>query len=379
MIRAIGLFGALICLGLGAAAADDSQQPVIAIGVRVDAPPFAWDETPKEQPAVFRGYLRDICVEATKRAGFHSREYPVTARQRVAILNGDPTITVNNEPVTLDLLCDPTTINVKRLRAIAKGETDPERLMFSPIVFVANGSYTSRKGLPGGGKSFVAERDMIGWSAQGSGPGGDAAANCYCWKDGKCDPLKGYLAAGFVIGATSEDYIRYAVSRDALGQSNSSYVCPKSKESYQEMIEGLCDGDLQYVFGDMDITSYYAREIGRGQAAVGDTACAIVAPDRPLSYEPYALLISDNNIKTGFRPKFIGALYQMFSDQTISGSFGTYFPGLEKSSALSILFRINSVPGLCGPEEVSSQCYPERGGGGDGGEAEDGEAQAAQQ
>ena len=36
----------------------------------------------------------------------------------------------------------------------------------------------------------------------------------------------------------------------------------------------------------------------------------------------------------------------MFSDQTVSGRFGTYFPELTKSSALSILFRINSIPGM---------------------------------
>lgn len=358
---------------LAGLAAVRAQEPAITIGVRVDTPPFAWQD---EDTGAFRGYLTDLCIEATTRAGFHFNLVPIDAAQRALIINGDPTIAAKDgsPSLMLDLLCDPTTISLARLQTlIGAVKADSERLVFSPIVFVANGSYVWQDGAGLGPDLASKNYDTEGAFAKATGAVLDGrGCNCLTPTAKEKEPPpkcaeNAYFRAAFVTGTTAQLNISQALKRDGI--SLMSYdLCPEEMPSHEAMVAALCRGDVQYAFGDTDIALFYSKK----------SACKIVQADRPLSYEPYALLISDNS--PGFRPRFIAALYEMFSDQTVSGRFGTYFPGLTKSSALSILFRINSIPGMRDLQESrqSAQGEAQGGGGGQGSEGDDRKTESAQ-
>ena len=111
----------------------------VTIAVRKDAPPFAWQSA--EHDATFGGYLVDICRDATTRAGFHYDLQPIDAAARERVLEGDYTLSIGQRRVPIDLLCDPTTITLQRLDVLALHHPDARHAIFSPILFVANGSY----------------------------------------------------------------------------------------------------------------------------------------------------------------------------------------------------------------------------------------------
>lgn len=80
----------------------------IRIGVREDARPFIWRD---QDTKGYLGFFWDICTEAVQRAGYHFSEEGVDAKKRAAFLktgDGD-----------YDLLCDPTTITLKRMQNFA--------------------------------------------------------------------------------------------------------------------------------------------------------------------------------------------------------------------------------------------------------------------
>ncbi len=363
--RGRALFACLLVwsVWLGPLAAEDAA-PRVAIGIREDAPPFAWKD---EDTLAFRGYLKDLCVEATMRAGFHVTPIGVTAKQRAAIIDGDPGLATADGVVTLDLLCDPTTISLARLQKLI--QSGDERLTFSPILFVANGSYVMRQ-------DFAPTEEIAKANSDGEAEFDERTGavrhpgDCACWKgidETSCAATADYFRAAYVTGTTARFNIHEAVRRDRLGLVGAK-VCPVEMPTHAAVVEALCAGDAQYAFGDTDIAQFYAKQ----------GACPIKPADLPLSYEPYALLVSDHT--PGFRPRFIAALYEMFADQTVLGRFGTYFPGLTKSSALGILFRINSIPGMRDLPCVrdSAKCDPQGGGGGVGGKGEDEEGQSGQ-
>ncbi|WP_378942752.1 substrate-binding periplasmic protein [Paracoccus sp. R86501] len=290
----------------------------MTIGVRVDAGPFARHDPYTEK---FRGYLVDLCREAVTRAGFTFIERPVTARQRMQILEGRIDVSAQDQkdealgPWTLDLLCDPTTLSLKRLDTFAvRGD---EVLAFSPVVFVANGSFVTLK-----------ER-------KARGPDNRSLAGD-CPPSGMADePLPGVFIAGHVQGTTSETVIRRAAK-----VANNQVLCLWAAESHVEAVAALCRGEIDYYFGDLDIIEFY-----RSYRAETGANCAKTEPPRTvLSYEPYALLVSNNT--PGFRPRFLAALYELFSDGTAEQRFTSHFGGASPSTALNLLFRINSVPGL---------------------------------
>ena len=345
-----------------------AAEPTVVIGVREDAPPFAWQD---EETSAFRGYLNDLCVEGATRAGFHFQQVRVTAGQRTGVIAGNPTIEADEGEATLDLLCDPTTISLSRLQRLI--QSGGETLTFSPIVFVANGSYVSKDNLAPTADLAIRNRDGEAEFEKRTGAN-LWVADCVCLPskdDPSCQRDVGYFRAAYVTGTTAKHNIRQAVTRDRLGIAGTR-VCPVEMPSHRAMVRALCAGetpDVQYAFGDTDIAQFFGKQ----------SACEMRPADHPLSYEPYALLVSDHT--PGFRPRFIAALYEMFSDQTVAGRFGTYFPGLTKSSALAMLFRINSVPGMRDLPCVrdSAKCDPQGGGGGEGGEGEDEERQTAEQ
>lgn len=315
--RASLMAACVLIAGLFLAAVGSVQAQTVTIGVRVDAGPFA-----RLDPFTgkFRGYLVDLCREAVTRAGYTFTERPVTAGQRMQILEGRIDVTPvdhddTQKPWTLDLLCDPTTLSLKRLDNLARQGS--EVLAFSPVVFVANGSFITLKDRKARGPEDRGLADHC------PPPGTDSEG----------DPQ--VLIAGHVRGTTSETVIRRVAAVD-----DKDALCIWTAEGHAEAVAALCRGEIDYYFGDLDIIEFY-----RSHMAETGTNCARIEPPRSvLSYEPYALLVSDNT--AGFRPRFFAALYELFSDGTAEQRFSSHFGGASPSTALNLLFRINSVPGL---------------------------------
>lgn len=335
LVATLGVFGAM------------AKEPV-EIAVRVDAKPFAW----QDGSGAFRGFLVDLCREAVIRAGFLPVERAMTAKQRASIIEGSGAI-------DFDLMCDPTTISLERLQVLAgrKGE----ELVFSPILFVANGTYVSRpdyvrpllakdvaaaksKGFVG--TAYASMVAAIGSLAQDrpaeAPPSAKYALPEDCGLVRGAEQVKqpaGYMVAGYITGATARTVAIKAVNDpESPVPSGDLWVCLKEFDDHKSAVAAICGdrdaaGSIDLYFGDSDIIAAYRT--GK---------CNVKPAPRPLSYEPYAVLVSDRTM--GFREAFVRSLYELFSDGTVGKRFDTYFSGHSQSDPLQVLFRINSIPGL---------------------------------
>ena len=349
---------------------------VVTIGVRQDARPFAWQAD--DNPGTYRGYLVDICTDAATRAGFRFRLVPVDATARERILDGDFAVAADGGPVALDLLCDPTTITLARLERFA-GDPATEHAVFTPIVFVTNGTYV-RHGAKANQAACVV----------GAIESTEAPIHAACWTreapDGKrqavlpdhiactarsagADPAKPdeYLIAASLVGSTAAAAIDRAVRMDQLGLAANQRLCVVQVRDHGAGVRSFCRNDFHLYFGDLDIIQAY-----RAIAEQEGPDCDLARVERPLSYEPYALLVPSRSAE--FRARLIAAVYEIFSDGTAASRFDAYFPGHGKSDALALLYRINSIPGL-----RSLERQPERPGGGEGGDGDGEEGEPAGQ
>lgn len=310
----------LICMTLsapGADAAPDAQDLDIVMGVTDDAPPFAWRDP---NSGIFRGFLYDLCVAAVARTSFsNSKKVAILPIDREKFFKGD-------NPQKIDLLCDPTTINLKRFRDLAE-----HGLEFSPIVFVANGSYVINP-------KNSADKAVIKDAAR-CRPFSDMAAAPAPAETAAADEAKPErLAAGFVRGTTNEETLRSTIRRGALVLKDKQVVCPVEYQSHWTAARAFCEGKLRYFFGDDDIL--------RGMLAVQKKSfegCDVTEEGpNPLSYEPYAFVVSD--LHPEFRLEFKRALYEVFYSGKAKFIFAEHFGNRSMSPFLETLFRINSIP-----------------------------------
>jgi hypothetical protein len=349
LLARLALAAALLAAPLAGAADARDPRPTVVIGVRTDTRPFAWQA--EDNADTYRGFLVDICFDATTRAGYHFETVPIDATRREAVLAGD--FVVDGRPI--DLLCDPTTITLARLDVLA-GLAQPGAA-FTPIVFVANGSYVRHasfenrqpcvvgaKAGPGGAEAET--RPACATEAAAGAPG---ARTVVLPKDLDCDKpdASQYFVAGSVVGTTARATVRRAARLGQLNLKPGQALCLAEAPSHEAGVTAFCDNAYHFYFGDLDIIQ--ARRQQRADAGGG---CDLAAAERPLSYEPYALLVASSD--AAFRARFITMVYEMFSDGSAAGLFDAHFPGHGKSNALGLLFRINSVPGLRAAERPAA-------------------------
>ncbi|WP_210526909.1 transporter substrate-binding domain-containing protein [Rubellimicrobium arenae] len=300
------------------------------MGVRIDTPPFAWRDEANDS---YLGFLVDLCVDAVTRAGYPATQTPITPAAREAFFRG--------EGPDLDLLCDPTTISLARMRDFA-ALPEERGLEFTQIVFVANGAVLEQSAATAWDDSWQdGSLNVDGCvrpepASDQEDPAGDVTPGSDPLPPGG-DPAPKRFGAGFVRGTTGGEVLAAALRAGAVKVS--AETCPVEFPTHWDAGRAFCEGHLSFYFGDQDILRSVI-EIYRD----GPRGCKFegaIAP-RPLSYEPYAFVVSGKT--RGFRQAFVRALYEVFHHDTVTGRFHGNFEGQAMSRFLETLFRINQIP-----------------------------------
>lgn len=336
----------LVCSWVEMAVPSPAATPEVLVAVRQDAPPFVSLPVGAEQPS---GFFWDICERAVELAGYRPKLWPIDAADRTHILRSGSTV----DGKMPDLICDPTTITLARMRNFDDQEGDAPGLSFSPIVFIANGSYVQQttdakpasghipksRAPPAYCDTIISEMNSPPDSASG---GSDHKK---WWQPVLFPPRPGassekdgapYAVWGYVKGSTIGDAIKEAIKR--VGDQR--IICPVAFSSHAEAAERFCEGKIFRYFGDVELiraalTDYFRKT---GRKCPTDQSAANEG-----TYEPYAFVLSVT-CRPEFPERFTRALYAMFEDETIDRLFASHFPGSEKSQYLGTLFRINSIP-----------------------------------
>lgn len=335
----------------------------ITIAVRKDTPPFVWKD---KHSGEHLGFFWDVCTEAAQRAGYKFNVQEITASDRDFFLE---TAQLQNLDTTMVLLCDPTTITLKRLRRFTEDLTEDgqSKLTFSPIIFVANGTYffqgneTKRSKAWGKVPAVTSKTPdcdaLLGWLDQnklweyagdepppyepredktGSATNGmlvEYLKNTlsFTLRPKKQKPRKTYEVWGYVVGTTAGE----AVVDKRITSHDGNLICTDSYVSHAKAAEAFCEGRLDRYYGDSDILHASIEQVSLEKSCASDPKEHKSAG----TYEPYALVVS----------RAIGApvtlaLYEMFEDGTMKRLFAGHFPEAQMSQPLNTLFQINSIP-----------------------------------
>lgn len=326
-MRSLLLLAFLVASPVILVAAHAEEPPTITIGVRIDAPPFAWHDAENDS---YLGFLVDLCVDAVARAGFPAILEPITPQDRQEFFLG--------QMPEIDLLCDPTTISLARMRDFAALPVELG-LEFTQIVFVANGAYLEHRGANDWDPAWTeGTLDRSGCAAPELRPE-SGAQETDAPQGGAQEGEAALLGAGFVRGTTGAEVLAESLRTKAIARHEKNAICPVEFATHRDAGRAFCDGHLRYYFGDQDIL----RSVVDAYRA-GPLGCAFdgkIAP-RPLSYEPYAFVVTART--PGFRQAFSRALYEVFHHETATARFHGNFRGHAMSSFLETLFRLNKIP-----------------------------------
>ncbi|MEM9630758.1 MAG: transporter substrate-binding domain-containing protein [Pseudomonadota bacterium] len=360
----------LATLLIGSVTAALAQTETIKMAVRSDARPFIWKN---DASGMYLGFFWDICTNAVQRAGYQFELVEINSEQRGTILqSGTPEI---------DLLCDPTTITLQRMKNFSTRGQAPD-LDFSQIVFVANSSFVrpepghnrleNEAKLPSTAPESPTCEDIFSWVEFKRNP--DGAKQMHKWARAEPAPAKAskdtaeskpaegfwswlqqnvsftlpvavedetakqrsYQIWGYVEGTTIGDDLE--MRRNVLSQ-NDTTVCTKGFKSHKEAASELCNGALSRYYGDVDIVRAALADfrVRNERDCPADLSTLLTG-----AYEPYAFVVSSRNVDT--LPEDLRlSLYGMFADGTIDRIFAGHFQETQISEYLRTLFRINSI------------------------------------
>ncbi|MGO8047890.1 substrate-binding periplasmic protein [Rhizobium johnstonii] len=334
-IFAIGLF--LMAEGAGGQQTPSQPRAGLTVAVRNDARPFIWKDEDTNQ---YLGFFWDVCRMAIERAGFQmGDEIALDADQRRDFLN--------NGVAAIDLLCDPTTLTLKRM----KNFTEVPRLRaltFSPIVFMANGSFITQNfnkvghggwgPLPPGVDGNICDV-LLARAGTAILPKKDDIEGEKHWITMFDRPKTNFEIWGFLDGSTIGDELRRELAVQSIDQKGRPTICLKDFTSHTEAAIWFCEGRLARYFGDTEIVraSIEARIEIPGSNCVSQPQYSADG-----TYEPYAFVLSSERFPE-FPKEFSYALYEMFSDGTMERLYMGHFKK-AKSDSLRTLFQINAVP-----------------------------------
>ncbi|MGC9448027.1 substrate-binding periplasmic protein [Cereibacter johrii] len=339
-MRLLFLLPLLAVSSLGAAARGDAQTD-LRLAVRADVPPFVWKDADSGE---FNGFFWDICTAAVIRAGYRvGQPIEISADRRAAFLaTGEG---------GFDILCDPVTITLARLRAL--NDRAPN-LQFSPILFFAAGSSAMRggRGIRWLDEEVAEQKPCEAFIREAEGAAEEGAATD--WWPPRFTPqiLKGMQIWGVVRGTTTERTVRRAAEAET-----GTRICLRDFESHAALVQAFCTGSVFRYFGDIDIVR---ASIRTWEKSTGQDCTADLAPAGPGvvpvadSYEPYALVVAQTPAHPNLPSQIALELYGMFSDGTIDRLYAGHFRSVEPIEDLRTLFRINAVPAGCNCDEAAT-------------------------
>ena len=332
-------------VGLSAQPSDVAEKPTVTIGARVDGRPFIWQDGMTKE---YLGFFWDICTEAVTRSGYKFEAHQIDAAARKEFLESGEGI--------FDLLCDPTTITLGRMKGFIDliDRDVGNRLRFSPVVFVANGSYIKTTRHPSLAVGFGNFGEQIGDCAiaitadKKPDQPKIRKEGSFFQKMADRIPIQmlpdkipetadnKYEIWGYVEGTTSKGIVDRAIKRSGRQFT----ICPKPLAAHAQAAKEFCAGRLARYYGDVEIVRAAIEEV----SSTSGTKCeADFKPTQSGSYEPYAFVVSARRFQT-LPEQFDHALYGMFSDGTIDRLFVGHFPEKEKTQFLNTLFLINGLP-----------------------------------
>lgn len=265
-----------LALTMSAAHAEEA----LRVGFRTDARPFSY----KTAGGEYGGFIADICYAALDGGRFQIVPVEVTAKSRFEMLRQ------GGQAGGIDLLCDPTSIQPRTLG----------KFLLSPHVFATGVGYLRKARQAGAGKKVV---------------------------------------VGYLDGTTSGIAVEIARSRKIFDVIGNADIDPVMVADHDEGIRRICNGDLEFYFGDLDIL----RALKKDYVENGQGTCDNVSDSQQstFSYEAYALAVNPG------RPDVAMALqeglYKVFSKETAYRIYERNFKEGHRSSALQAVFTLNGV------------------------------------
>lgn len=348
----------------------------MTIGVRQDARPYVWIDTDAAGQDQRKGYFWEVCALMAANAGLTFEAVPVDLDKRHRILTG--------QDKDIDLLCDPTTVTVRRLAEFQGAMPMGKRphLRVSPIFHLANRGVLRRTPHPVDGKASWWDRcrPRIGLAlgSTASAQDGDARDTAT-----RTDTTGSQTAT--CIRLSEEPKIARGPIRIAVGQTTSadalnggrpdplprcgSVIDDTSTDcvapNHQDAARLLCTAsrDVEY-HGDIELIE--AAVAHWRQMHPGPDKChatrSVAGPDRSPdarestadasktagsprqdTYEPYVLVMSNRNIND-LDLRLTTELYRLAQDGRLRNLLTSHFPDTPVSRDLDSLLRILSIP-----------------------------------
>lgn len=339
----------------------------ITIGVRDDARPYVWVERDAAGNDRAKGYFWEICALVVANAGLTFKFERINLDVRQQIMTG--------QHKEVDLLCDPTTVTLRRLTEFIgdrpPGPDPATHLRVSPIFHLANRGYLMRTLSPPGDQS----KPTSWWNRCISDPlkrWQKAEDDAETPKDGTtpCLSLRPLKDEAIPTSNPLRIAVRGTTSADALGALP---ACKTGTDlalesclvsSHQDAAVLFCTAtrSLEY-HGDIELIRAavgYWNEAHPGQdrcifnegkerrtnqldAPVNPDQVEKLADTYQNTYEPYAFLISNHNV-SDLDLRLTLELYRLAREGRLRSMLESHFHETTISTDLDSLFRILSIP-----------------------------------
>lgn len=298
-------------------AAQDTK--IIKVGVRTDARPYIWVERkdPVTGEPFPKGYLGDVCAFLVASSGHIPEFVEVDLAKRTEFLTGRTS--------DIDLLCDPTTVTLKRL-----ADFTSFNMRFSSIFHLANRGYLERN------PSKQEDPDWEKWWERCR----DFPSSCV------------RLSLQKTPGSVTEPLLHVAVAGTTSGDALSITVdCIEKdkfrcffKPSHQDAAAVFCKSEKRIRYhGDVELIEAAVKHWNNTERASGaNGSCDYKRSSELYGYEPYAFAISGRVPDLDQRLSL--QLYEMAHDGRLGTLLRTHFPCATISPDLISLLRILSVP-----------------------------------
>lgn len=286
----------------------------ITIGIRKDAPPFAEINRGADETLLtsYSGFAVKVCQEVIEavalRRGHRVRVQPVTVTQRFSGLGG--------KGPEIDLACGPISITEERLG----------RFVYSFPIFLSGISYAI------GQTDFKTLKRKIKLGV--------------LWNTTVLSELSEELLSkhlGYIAKQVLADLEQLAALEGPTDPKSEQVVAEMQNVvpvgSYDEAFAKLCRGEIDYVFGDIDILSAFSEKYRR------DSHCRSTISRVTLTREMYGVIFSRKFIENKDGPglqfylDFQKSLFALLRSKRLTELFEDTFKGKRMSGELSGFFR----------------------------------------